>query len=76
MKTVMVKGGFDTWINSRENKFIKQMFADSDRIKISDLSEREAYIAENLLNRGVLRKYLKDNIKYYKLNTNNFFSGD
>lgn len=72
----MVKGGFETWINIRENKFIEQMFANNDKLKIQDLNERETYIAENLLNRGVLRKYVKDGVKYYKLNTNNFFNGN
>lgn len=72
MKTLITKGGIATWINHRENRFIKEKFENITLLNKTELSEREQYIAQNLVSRGVLDKIVNGNEVNYKLNINNF----
>tara|TARA_B100000963_G_scaffold1722_1_gene1274 strand:+ start:2906 stop:3130 length:225 start_codon:yes stop_codon:yes gene_type:complete len=71
MKTVVTKGGIMTWLNTRENKFIDEHFKDNTILEQKDLSERETYIASNLVTRGILDKDINQKQVTYKLNMNN-----
>ena len=54
MKTIVTQGGIRTWLNARENKFIKDHFDSQELLEHSNLNERELYIAQNLVTKGVL----------------------
>ena len=71
MKTVVTKGGIMTWINTRENKFIDEHFKDNTVLEQKNLTERENYIASNLVTRGILVKDINQKQVTYKLNMNN-----
>ena len=66
MKTIVTQGGIRTWLNARENKFIKDHFGSQQLLEKSNLNERETYIAQNLVTKGVLNKDKTS----YKLNIN------
>ena len=72
MKAITTKGGVQTWINTRENSFIEQYFQTDSLLEGKSLSERELYIAQNLVTRGVLDKDLNQGSANYKLNINRF----
>jgi len=71
MKTVVTKGGIMTWLNTRENKFIDEHFKDNTMLEQKNLTERENYIASNLVTRGILDKDINQKQVTYKLNMNN-----
>lgn len=70
MKTIVTQGGIRTWLNARENKFIKDHFDAQELLEHSELNERELYIAQNLVTKGVLNKDTANNAVSYKLNIN------
>ena len=70
MRAMITKGGIQTWINSRENQFIEQYFKSDELLKAENLNERERYIAQNLVTRGVLDKDVNEGKASYKLNIN------
>jgi len=70
MKAMITKGGIQTWINSRENQFIEQYFKSDELLEAENLNERERYIAQNLVTRGVLDKDVNEGKASYKLNIN------
>ena len=72
MRAMITKGGMYTWINVRENKFIEEKFENVDLLEKKDLNEREQYIAQTLVGRGVLDKTIDGKEVAYKLNINNF----
>tara|TARA_B100001094_G_scaffold94480_1_gene90429 strand:+ start:3220 stop:3444 length:225 start_codon:yes stop_codon:yes gene_type:complete len=72
MRAMITKGGIYTWINVRENKFIEEKFENVDLLEKKDLNEREQYIAQTLVGRGVLDKTIDGKEVAYKLNINNF----
>jgi hypothetical protein len=72
MKVIVTKGGVQTWINTRENAFIEQYFQTDELLESKNLSERERYIAQNLVTRGVLDKDVDQGTASYKLNINRF----
>lgn len=72
MKVIVTKGGVQTWINTRENAFIEQYFQTDELLESENLSERERYIAQNLVTRGVLDKDVDQGTASYKLNINRF----
>lgn len=72
MKAIITKGGFPTFINSRESKFLEKHFTEDKLLEQKGLSEREAYIAQNLVHRGVLDKVVECGAASYKLNINNY----
>ena len=71
MKTIVTKGGIMTWVNTRENKFIDEYFKDNTVLEQKQLTERETYIASNLVTRGILDKDVNQKQVTYKLNLNN-----
>ena len=71
MKTIVTKGGIMTWINTRENKFLDEHFKDNTVLEQKQLTERETYIASNLVTRGILDKDVNQKQVTYKLNMNN-----
>lgn len=71
MKTYVTKGGFHTWINTRESKFLEEHFSNTELLDKKDLNERDDYIAQTLVNRGVLDKIVDRKSVNYKLNINN-----
>ena len=74
MRAIVTKGGFPTFVNIRENKFIDEHFTNTDNelLEQKNLSEREAHIAQTLVSRGVLDKVINGSDVSYKLNVNNF----
>jgi len=70
MRAMITKGGIQTWINSRENQFIEQYFKSDELLEAENLNERERYIAQNLVTRGVLDKDVNEGKVSYKLNIN------
>ena len=72
MRAILTKGGLYTWLNVRENKFIEEKFNASATLNKEDLNEREQYIAQQLVGRGVLDKTIDGKNVAYKLNINNF----
>jgi len=72
MRSMITKGGIQTWINVRENKFIQENFDGVELLEGKDLSERDQYIAQTLVSRGVLDKTVNGREVAYKLNVNNF----
>lgn len=74
MRAITTKGGMQTWINSRENEFIEHYFKTDELLEGKNLSERESYIAQNLVTRGVLDKDVDQGSASFKLNINRFGS--
>tara|TARA_B100001778_G_scaffold67080_1_gene52894 strand:+ start:915 stop:1139 length:225 start_codon:yes stop_codon:yes gene_type:complete len=72
MRSMITKGGIYTWINVRENKFIEEKFNGNSELLKDDLNEREQYIAQTLVGRGVLEREVVDNSTSYKLNINKY----
>ena len=70
MKAVITKGGLYTWINTRENSFLQQYFEEDTNLEQQSLTEREQYIAQTLVTRGVLEKLTDNGAVKYKLNKN------
>jgi len=70
MRAMITKGGIQTWINSRENQFIEQYCKSDELLEAENLNERERYIAQNLVTRGVLDKDVNEGKASYKLNIN------
>ena len=71
MRAIVTKGGIYNWINTRENKFIEENFSDNELLEANNLTERERYIAQELVGRGVLDKTINSESVFYKLNINN-----
>ena len=72
MRAMVTKGGIYTWINVRENKFIEEKFENVELLEKKDLNEREQFIAQTLVGRGVLERKIKNKKTSYKLNTNKY----
>lgn len=72
MRAFVTKGGFPTFVNLRESQFIEERFEGVELLEKSALTEREAYIAQMLVTRGVLDKVVNNGNVSYKLNVNNF----
>jgi hypothetical protein len=72
MRALITKGGFPTWINIRESEFLDQYFTEDIILEKKDLNERESYIAQNLVSRGVLDKVVNGGGAGYKLNINKY----
>lgn len=71
MRAIVTKGGFYTWINARESKFLEQHFKDAELLDKQQLDEHEQYLAQNLVSRGVLDRIVDRKSVNYKLNINN-----
>lgn len=71
MRAIVTKGGFYTWINARESKFLEQYFQGVELLDKQQLDEHEQYLAQNLVSRGVLDRIVDRKSVNYKLNINN-----
>lgn len=71
MRAMVTKGGIYTWINTRENQFIEEHFANNEKLDKKDLNEREQYIAQTLVSRGILERFVDRNSTSYTLNIDN-----
>jgi len=56
MKTMVTKGGITVWLSSRENQFIQEHFSEDKLLEKQNLNERDCYIAQSLVAKGVLDK--------------------
>ena len=72
MRAIVTKGGIYTWLNVRENKFIEEKFNEVELLEKEELNEREQFIAQTLVGRGILEKQCKGENISYKLNTNKY----
>lgn len=72
MRAMITKGGLYTWLNVRENKFLEEKFQGIDSLSKDDLNEREQFLAQTLVGRGVLERKIKNKKTLYKLNTNKY----
>jgi len=72
MRAFVTKGGFPTFINSRESDFLDSHFTEDIILERKSLNERDAYIAQNLVGRGVLDKVTDGKTTGYKLNINKY----
>lgn len=71
MRAIVTKGGFYTWINARESKFLEEHFKGAELLDKQSLNEHDQYLAQNLVSRGVLDKIVDRKSVNYKLNINN-----
>jgi hypothetical protein len=71
MRAMVTKGGIYTWINTRENQFIEEHFSNNKTLDKKDLNEREQYIAQTLVSRGILERFVDRNSTSYALNIDN-----
>tara|TARA_B100000497_G_C7623684_1_gene374767 strand:- start:1000 stop:1215 length:216 start_codon:yes stop_codon:yes gene_type:complete len=69
---MVTKGGILTWINVVESEFIESHFSGDVLLEQTNLNEREKYIAQTLVGRGVLDKVVSGKQVNYKLNINKF----
>lgn len=65
MKSVETPGGIPVFINTLENKVYECIMNETCK---DDLSERDAYIADQLVGRNVLKRTIKDGKTYYSKN--------
>ena len=72
MRAFVTKGGFPTFINIRESDFLDQHFTEDKLLEKKSLNERDSYIAQNLVQRGVLDKVVNTDGASYKLNINKY----
>ena len=72
MRAMITKGGLYTWLNVRENKFLEEKFQGIDSLSKDDLNEREQFLAQTLVGRGVLERKIKNKKTLYKLNTTKY----
>lgn len=72
MKAIVTKGGIPTFINNRESRFLDEYFTEDKLLESNTLNERDNYIAQNLVHRGVLDKVVNQGAASYKLNINNY----
>ena len=70
MKTMVTKGGITVWLSSRENQFIQEHFSEDKLLEKQNLNERDCYIAQSLVTKGVLDKDINNKQVAYKLKTN------
>jgi hypothetical protein len=68
---MVTKSGIYTWINTRENQFIEEHFSNNEKLDKKDLNEREQYIAQTLVSRGILERFVDRNSTSYALNIDN-----
>jgi hypothetical protein len=71
MRAMVTKSGIYTWINTRENQFIEEHFSNNEKLDKKDLNEREQYIAQTLVSRGILERFVDRNSTSYALNIDN-----
>lgn len=73
MRSVLTRGGIETFISVYEGDLLARFEADEDKkIFASELDERQTELAEGMLKKGVLEVNEEAGNKYYFLNINRF----
>lgn len=65
MKTVEIPGGIPVFVNTLESKLYDSIV---DEMPKSALSERDQYTAQGLVNKGVLKREIREGKTFYKRN--------
>lgn len=73
MRTVLVSGGIETFVNIRESKWLDE-HAEESKVYKDDLTEREKVIATQLVRKGVLNLHVREGKTYYTRNINKVMS--
>lgn len=68
MRSILTAGGIHTFLTIREGKFL----ASHEDLKVykSELTERERTIANQLVRKGVLNRFVREGKMYYTRNVN------
>lgn len=73
MRSVLTRGGIETFISVYEGDLLARFEADEDKkIFANELDERQTELAEGMLKKGVLEVNEEAGNKYYFLNINRF----
>ena len=64
MKSIETPGGIPTFVNKLENKVYECMM--EERVCKDDLSERDAYLMQSLVNKNLVKKVVEGKNVYYK----------
>lgn len=62
MKTIELPGGMPVFLSNEENKLYTNL---TEEICKQDLSERDAYLAQSLVNKGVVKRIIRDGKTYF-----------
>jgi len=62
MKLVETPGGINVFLSNREFKLWENLCEEQCK---NDLSEREQYVAQELVRKGVVKRSIKENKTYY-----------
>lgn len=62
MKTVELPGGMPVFLSNQENMVYNNL---TEEVCKSDLSERDAHIAQSLVNKGVVKRVIRDGKAYF-----------
>ena len=65
MKTVEIPGGIPVFISVQESKVYDKIVEDTPKSK---LTPHDSYIAQQLVNKGVLQRIVKEKSTYYRRN--------
>ena len=63
MKSIEMPGGIPVFLSNLENKMYEKCLAE-EQCK-SDLSERDAYLMQNLVNKGVCKRTQREGKTYF-----------
>ena len=63
MKTIETAGGIPTFLSLKENEMYENLL---ERTCKTDLSEREIYLIQSLINKNIVKKIVENNKVYYE----------
>jgi predicted transcriptional regulator len=63
MRTVVAPGGIPTFVNRHEGKVYESV---TDRVCKDDLSERDVYLMQSLVNKNLVKKIIEGKKVYYQ----------
>jgi hypothetical protein len=64
MRSILGPGGIPTFVNKLENKVYEHMM--EERVCKDDLSERDVYLMQSLVNKNLVNKMVEGKKVYYK----------
>jgi len=70
MRMFTAPNGIAQPLSNREYKFLERCMRES--VCKRDLTERESYIAQQLVSRGILEKAVKEKTAYYRMCKGNY----
>jgi hypothetical protein len=62
MKTVELPGGMPVFLSNQESLVYENLTQETCK---SDLNDRDAYIAQSLVNKGVVKRVIRDGKAYF-----------